>query len=39
VVVMATFPTLPPDRALSITARGAEPLVFALGEELFSLDD
>ena len=39
VVVMATFPTLPPDNALSITARGAEPLVFALGEELFSLDD
>src|SRR5438552_215294 len=31
VVVMATFPTLPPERALSITARGAEPLVFALG--------
>jgi hypothetical protein len=39
VVVMATFPTLPPDRALSITARGDEPLVHALGEELFSLDD
>jgi hypothetical protein len=39
VVVMATFPTLPPEDALSITARGAEPLVFALGEELFSLDD
>ena len=39
VVVMATFPTLPPEHALSITARGAEPLVFALGEELFSLDD
>jgi hypothetical protein len=39
VVVMATFPTLPPDRALSITARGAEPLVYALGEELFQLDD
>jgi hypothetical protein len=39
VVVMATFPTLPPERALSITARGAEPLVYALGEELFSLDD
>ena len=38
VVVMATFPTLPPEHALSITARGAEPLVFALGEELFSLD-
>ena len=38
-VVMATFPTLPPDHALSITARGAEPLVLALGEELFSLDD
>ena len=30
---------LPPERALSITARGAEPLVFALGEELFSLDE
>ena len=39
VVVMATFPTLPPERALSITARGDEPLVFALGEELFSLDE
>jgi hypothetical protein len=39
VVVMATFPTLPPEHPLSITARGAEPLVFALGEELFSLDD
>jgi hypothetical protein len=39
VVVMATFPTLPPDRALSVTARGAEPLVYALGEELFQLDD
>jgi hypothetical protein len=39
VVVMATFPTLPPDHALSITARGQEPLVFALGEELFELDD
>jgi len=39
VVVMATFPTLPPEHALSITARGAEPLVFAMGEELFELDD
>ena len=39
VVVMATFPTLPPERALSITARGAEPLVFAMGEELFALDE
>jgi hypothetical protein len=39
VVVMATFPTLPPEHALSITARGAEPLVFAMGEELFALDD
>jgi hypothetical protein len=39
VVVMATFPTLPPEHALSITARGAEPLVFALGEELFSLNE
>jgi hypothetical protein len=39
VVVMATFPTLPPERALSITARGAEPLIFALGEELFTIDD
>jgi hypothetical protein len=39
VVVMATFPTLPPEHALSITARGAEPLVLALGEELFTLDD
>ena len=39
VVVMATFPTLPPEHALSITARGAEPLVFAIGEELFSLDE
>jgi hypothetical protein len=39
VVVMATFPTLPPDNALSITARGAEPLVYALGEELFQLGD
>jgi hypothetical protein len=39
VVVMATFPTLPPDRALSISARGDEPLVFALGEETFELDD
>ena len=38
VVVMATFPTLPPEHALSITARGAEPLVYALGEELFELD-
>jgi len=38
VVVMATFPTLPPEHALSITARGDEPLVYALGEELFSLD-
>ena len=38
VVVMATFPTLPPEHALSITARGAEPLVFALGEELFGLE-
>jgi hypothetical protein len=38
VVVMATFPTLPPEHALSITARGAEPLVFALGDELFSLE-
>ena len=38
VVVMATFPTLPPEHALSITARGAEPLVFALGEELFDLE-
>lgn len=37
VVVMATFPTLPPEHALSITARGAEPLVYALGEELFEL--
>jgi hypothetical protein len=39
VVVMATFPTLPPEHALSITARGAEPLVFAMGEELFALDE
>jgi hypothetical protein len=39
VVVMATFPTLPPEHALSITARGAEPLVFAMGEELFVLDE
>ena len=39
VVVMATFPTLPPEHALSITARGAEPLVFAMGEALFELDD
>lgn len=38
VVVMATFPTLPPDRPLSITARGDEPLVYALGDELFELD-
>lgn len=38
VVVMATFPTLPPEHALSITARNDEPLVFALGEELFSLE-
>jgi hypothetical protein len=38
VVVMATFPTLPPDHPLSITARGVEPLVYALGEELFELD-
>jgi hypothetical protein len=37
VVVMATFPTLPPEHALSITARGAEPLVLALGEQLFEL--
>jgi hypothetical protein len=39
VVVMATFPTLPPEHALSITARGAEPLVFAMGEELFALNE
>lgn len=39
VVVMATFPTLPPEHALSITARGAEPLVLAMGEELFSLQE
>ena len=39
VVVMATFPTLPPEHALSITARGAEPLVYALGEQLFDVDD
>jgi hypothetical protein len=39
VVVMATFPTLPPEHALSITARGAEPLVYALGEELFGVSD
>ena len=39
VVVMATFPTLPPERALSITARGSEPLVYALDEELFTLDE
>ncbi|HET8536352.1 MAG TPA: hypothetical protein VFL73_04145 [Solirubrobacteraceae bacterium] len=39
VVVMATFPTLPPEHALSITARGAEPLVYALGEELFELPE
>jgi hypothetical protein len=39
VVVMATFPTLPPSHALSITARGAEPLVYALGDELFTLDE
>jgi hypothetical protein len=39
VVVMATFPTLPPEHALSITARGAEPLVLAMGEELFALDE
>jgi hypothetical protein len=39
VVVMATFPTLPPEHALSVTARGAEPLVYALGEELFSIDE
>ena len=38
VVVMATFPTLPPEHALSITARGAEPLVYALGEQLFDVD-
>lgn len=38
VVVMATFPTLPPEHALSITARGDEPLVLALGEETFELD-
>ena len=38
VVVMATFPTLPPEHALSITARGAEPLVLAMGEELFSVE-
>jgi hypothetical protein len=37
-VVMATFPTLPPEHALSVTARGSEALVYALGEELFSLD-
>jgi hypothetical protein len=37
-VVMATFPTLPPEHALSVTARGAEALVYALGDELFSLD-
>jgi hypothetical protein len=39
VVVMATFPTLPPEHALSITARGAEPLVFAMGEEIFALSE
>jgi hypothetical protein len=39
VVVMATFPTLPPEHTLSITARGDEPLVYALGEELFTLDE
>jgi hypothetical protein len=39
VIVMATFPTLPPEHALSITARGAEPLVYALGEELFGVSD
>jgi hypothetical protein len=39
VVVMATFPTLPPEHTLSITARGAEPLVYAMGEELFALDE
>ena len=39
VVVMATFPTLPPEHALSITARGAEPLVHALGEQLFELGE
>jgi len=39
VVVMATFPTLPPEHALSVTARGAEPLVYALGEELFELPE
>jgi hypothetical protein len=37
-VVMATFPTIPPEHALSITARGDEPLVVALGEETFALD-
>lgn len=36
-VVMATFPTLPPEHAVSITARGDEPLVLALGERLFDL--
>jgi hypothetical protein len=38
IVVMATFPTLPPDHAVSISARGDEPLVFALGDEIFELD-
>ncbi len=37
-VVMATFPTLPPERPLSISARDDEPLVFAIGEETFELD-
>ena len=37
-VVVASFVTTTPDTLLSVSAREGEPIVIALGEEIFELE-